>query len=67
LAQLLASSRNDKTTHVVINESDQRGYCAYRRTALDTTAIEQLGWKPQVPLREGIFRVLHTKNSNYNM
>ena len=67
LAQLLASSRNDKTIHVVINESDQRGYCAYRRTALDTTAIEQLGWKPQVPLREGIFRVLHAKNSNYNM
>ena len=67
LAQLLASSGNDKTIHVVINESDQRGYCAYRRTALDTTAIEQLGWKPQVPLREGIFRVLHTKNSNYNM
>ena len=67
LAQRLASSRNDKTIHVVINESDQRGYCAYRRTALDTTAIEQLGWKPQVPLREGIIRVLHTKNSNYNM
>ena len=61
LAQLLASSRNDKTIHVVINESDQRGYCAYRRTALDTTAIEQLGWKPQVPLKEGIIRTLHTK------
>ena len=67
LAQLLASSRNDKTIQVVINEVDQKGYCAYRRTALDTTALEHLGWKPQVHLREGIFRVLHTKNSNYNM
>ena len=66
LAQLLASSRNDKTIHVVINESDQRGYCAYRRTALDTTAIEQLGWKPQVSLDEGIKRMLvrHLYNPN---
>ena len=62
LAQLLASSRNDKTIQVVINEGDQKGYCAYRRTALDTTAIEHLGWKPQVPLHEGIIRILHTKN-----
>lgn len=63
LAQLLASSRSDKNIQVVINEGDQKGYCTYRRTALNTTAIERLGWKPQVPLREGIFRVLHTKNS----
>lgn len=58
LAQLLTSSRNDKTIQVVINEGDQKGYCAYRRTALDTTAIEHLGWKPQVSLDEGIIRVL---------
>lgn len=63
LAQLLASSRSDKNIQVVINEGDQKGYCTYRRTALNTTAIEHLGWKPQVPLREGIIRVLHTKNS----
>lgn len=56
LAQLLASSRNDKAIHVVINEGDQKGYCAYRRTALDTTAIEKLGWKPVVSLEEGIKR-----------
>ena len=56
LAQLLASSRNDKTIQVVINEGDQQGYCTYRRTALDTTAIELLGWKPQTSLKEGIIR-----------
>ena len=56
LAQLLASSRNDKTIQVVINEGDQKGYCTYRRTALDTTAIELLGWKPQTSLKEGIIR-----------
>jgi nucleoside-diphosphate-sugar epimerase len=56
LAQLLASSRSDKNIQVVINEGDQKGYCTYRRTALNTTAIEQLGWKPRVSLEEGIKR-----------
>lgn len=67
LAQRLASSRNDKTIQVVINEGDQKGYCTYRRTALDTTAIELLGWKPQTSLKEGIIRTFHAKTSNYNM
>lgn len=56
LARLLASSRKDITIQVVTAEGSQKGYCAYRRTALDTSAIEQLGWKPQVPLKEGIDR-----------
>lgn len=58
LAQRLAASRNDKTIRVVVNEGDQKGYCAYRRTALDTTAIVHLGWKPRVSLGEGITRVV---------
>lgn len=57
LAQRLAASRNDKTIRVVVNEGDQKGYCAYRRTALDTTAIGHLGWKPRVSLGEGVRRV----------
>ena len=67
LAQLLASSRNDKMIQVVINEGDQKGYCNYRRTALDTTAIEHLGWKPQVPLDEGIIRILHTRTHSLSL
>ena len=63
LAQRLAASRNDKTIRVVVNEGDQKGYCAYRRTALDTTAIAQLGWKPQVSLEEGIRRVCQFHSS----
>lgn len=58
LAQRLAASRNDKTILVVVNEGDQKGYCSYRRTALDTTAIGHLGWKPRVSLGEGITRVV---------
>ena len=60
LARLLASSRKDKNIQVVVSKSEQKGYCAYRRTALDTSAIEQLGWKPQISLIEGINRSLST-------
>ena len=58
LAQLLASLREDKPIHVIMTNGEQKGYCNYRRTALDITAIEQLGWKPKVSLEEGIKRML---------
>ncbi len=60
LAHMLAALREDKNIQVVISEDEHKGYCAYRRTALDTSAIEQLGWKPQISLKEGINRVLRT-------
>ena len=56
LAKLLASQREG--LQVVMFVGEQKGYCSYRRTALDTTAIEHLGWKPKVSLTEGIKRVL---------
>ena len=55
LANVLAAQRK---LQVVVSARDQKGYCAYRRTALDTSAIEQLGWKPAISLQEGISRVL---------
>lgn len=58
LAQLLATSRKDKAVRVIIKEGEQKGYCAYRRIALDTTAIEAMGWKPQVSLEDGIKKML---------
>lgn len=45
----------------VPSESDdtgRKGYCAYPRTALDTSALESLGWEPLVGLEEGVGRVL---------
>lgn len=55
LARELAVLRG---VQVVVAEGEQKGYCAYRRTALDTSALERLGWKPEVSLQEGISRVL---------
>ena len=63
LANMLAALREDRMIQVVVSENWQKGYCAYRRTALDTSAIEQLGWKPQVSLKEGVNRVLGFRSS----
>ena len=63
LANMLAAFREGKKIQVVVSEGGQKGYCAYRRTALDTSAIKQLGWKPMVSLKEGISRVLQFNNA----
>lgn len=55
LAQRLASLRTDKSLRVIVSSNSPRpGYCNYRRTALDTSALEHLGWRPQIPLAEGL-------------
>ena len=36
--------------------SVRKGYCNYKRVALDTSEIEKLGWKPMVSLEEGVKR-----------
>ena len=66
LAYMLAALREDKTLQVVVSEEGQKGYCAYRRTGLDTSAIEQLGWKPQISLQEGVNRVFRYVMKNGN-
>ena len=58
LALLIASLKEDKQIKVVVSEGTPKGYCTYRRTALDTSAIEQLGWQPQVALTDGIKMIL---------
>ena len=58
LAHMLAALRADKKIQVVISEGDQKGYCAYRRSALDTSALEKLGWSPQISLHEALPRLL---------
>ena len=63
LAHMLAESRADKKIQVVVTDGGQKGYCDYRRTALDTSAIEQIGWRPHISLKEGVNRVLHSRQA----
>lgn len=58
LAEMLASFVCPAKNVVCRIPSEQKGYCAYRRTALDTTALELLGWKPSVSLAEGLRRTI---------
>jgi nucleoside-diphosphate-sugar epimerase len=56
LAQLLSSFSEEITTEVAISSENNKGYCNYKRVALDTSEIEKLGWKPMVSLEEGVKR-----------
>lgn len=46
------------------DEAPQPGYCNYKRTRLETSKVEHLGWKPRVSLEHGISRTIkYVKNS----
>lgn len=62
LARRLVSLRQDKHLKVVfdIPLAASTAYCNYRRSGLDTTALEALGWQPQTGLDEGIKRTLES-------
>ncbi len=44
-------------------EENKNSYLKFSRIPLDTTKLEKLGWKPKVPLREGIERTVEYFNS----
>lgn len=60
LAETLISIYQDKTLHVDYDIKDVKSdvYCNYKRIALDTTKLENLGWKPEISLKNGLERVL---------
>ena len=61
LARMLASHRKDIEIKVTYDLSASgKGYCNYRRSGLDTTRLEALGWKPSVTLEEGTRRTLES-------
>jgi nucleoside-diphosphate-sugar epimerase len=66
LALLLTSFRKDIDLRVVYDTQQQdnsKGYCAYRRIALDTSKLETLGWSPQISLKEGLSSTLFNLRS----
>lgn len=59
LAQMLVSLRTDKELKVIFNIPETNmGYCNYKRVGLNTNKIEELGWKPNVGLKEGCQRTI---------
>lgn len=60
LAELLVASVPEKDLQVEfrIPERQQTAYCNYERVKMNTRKLEELGWKPTVPLREGIMRTI---------
>ena len=59
LAQTLVSLRTDKELKVIFNIPETNmGYCNYKRVGLNTNKIEELGWKPNIGLKEGCQRTI---------
>ena len=60
LALLLTSFRKDIDLRVVCDtqQGKSKGYCAYKRIALDTRKSEALGWSPHISLKEGLNRTI---------
>jgi len=46
------------------DDTPKPGYCNYKRTTLETSRVENLGWKPRVSLEHGVSRTIrYFKNS----
>jgi len=49
---------NNKRVFPADNNTSVEGYCNYPRVKLNTTKIENLGWKPTVNLKDGLLRTI---------
>lgn len=60
LAELLIRSCPEKRLKVEyqIPKEQPAAYCNYKRIGLDTHKIENIGWKPEISLKEGIARTI---------
>jgi nucleoside-diphosphate-sugar epimerase len=63
LAKLIQDiSQNSKGVLIPDDETSQKGYTNYKKVALGTSKIENLDWKPQISLKEGLMKTLESFN-----
>jgi nucleoside-diphosphate-sugar epimerase len=63
LAKLIQKiAQNSKGVSVAADDTSQKGYTNYKRIALGTSKVEQLGWKPKVALEDGLTKTLKSFN-----
>lgn len=62
LASLILNINANNKLQIVydIPSITSTAYCNYKRSGLDTTAIEKLGWMPQITLKEGITKTINS-------
>lgn len=61
VAQMLVAASGNENLSVQYKEADEatkKGYLGYKIVRLDTSRIEELGWKPEVLLQDGLKRTL---------
>lgn len=63
LASLLAREAGTKVVFELPDETEKAGYSAATKAVLDSTKMEQLGWKAATPIEQGLHKtvqILHT-------
>lgn len=61
VAEMMVKSFPEKNIHVDYQiQQNDGGYCNYKRVALSTKKLEELGWIPKVNLKEGILKTINS-------
>lgn len=65
IAQMLANLYPERNISVKFElKTELKGYCNYKRTMLDTTSIESIGWQPSISIKEGLKRTVDSFINN---
>ena len=60
ITEWLAEDNGVKVTFEVPDVTEQAGFSTATKALLDTEKITELGWRPQVHMREGLMRTVQS-------
>lgn len=64
LAGVIAEESEKIRVIVNLKKKDQLVYTSYKRKPLDCSKLLKLGWKPEVSLKQGLLKTLHSFRNN---